>query len=61
MARHGPLVRQTARVTVLLWIAVLSLLVWLWLAGCHGLFWRTDVRLPPRRPPERWPQVAVVV
>ncbi|MFB7475977.1 glycosyltransferase [Kitasatospora sp. NPDC056184] len=47
--------------TVLLWIAALSLLVWLWLAGCHGSFWRTDVRLPPRRPPERWPQVAVVV
>ncbi|MFB6892285.1 glycosyltransferase [Kitasatospora sp. NPDC056327] len=47
--------------TVLLWIAVLSLLVWLWLAVCHGSFWRTDVRLPPRRPPERWPQVAVVV
>ncbi|MFJ9952948.1 glycosyltransferase [Kitasatospora sp. NPDC091207] len=47
--------------TVLLWIAVLSLLVWLWLACCHGLFWRTDVRLPPRRPPARWPQVAVVV
>ncbi|MFE2726419.1 glycosyltransferase [Kitasatospora sp. NPDC059327] len=47
--------------TVLLWIAVLSLLVWLWLTCCHGLFWRTDVRLPPRRPPARWPQVAVVV
>ncbi|MFJ2781703.1 glycosyltransferase [Kitasatospora sp. NPDC087315] len=47
--------------TVLLWIAVLSLLVWLWLACCHGLFWRTDVRLPPRRPPARWPAVAVVV
>lgn len=61
MPRGGPRVRQTARVTVLLWIAVLSLLVWLWLACCHGLFWRTDVRLPPRRPPVRWPQVAVVV
>ncbi|AUY48681.1 glycosyltransferase [Streptomyces sp. CB01881] len=61
MPRCGPRVRQTARVTVLLWIAVLSLLVWLWLACCHGLFWRTDVRLPPRRPPARWPQVVVVV
>ncbi|MEU6232825.1 glycosyltransferase [Kitasatospora sp. NPDC047058] len=47
--------------TVLLWITVLSLLVWLWLACCHGLFWRTDVRLPVRRPPTRWPQVVVVV
>ncbi|KJS54843.1 glycosyl transferase family 2 [Streptomyces rubellomurinus subsp. indigoferus] len=53
--------RQTAGVTVLLWIAALSLLVWLWLACCHGLFWRTDVRLPPRRPPVRWPQAVVVV
>ncbi|WP_406195859.1 glycosyltransferase [Kitasatospora sp. NBC_01560] len=61
MRRSRPRVRQTARVTVLLWIAVLSLLVWLWLACCHGMFWRTDVRLPPRRPPARWPQVAVVV
>ncbi|MFJ9697570.1 glycosyltransferase [Kitasatospora sp. NPDC101183] len=47
--------------TVLLWIAVSSLLVWLWLACCHGLFWRTDVRLPPRRPPESWPRAAIVV
>jgi hopene-associated glycosyltransferase HpnB len=56
-----PVLRQTAGVTALLWIAAFSLLVWLWLACCHGLFWRTDVRLPPRRPPVRWPQVAVVV
>ncbi|GAA2839208.1 glycosyltransferase [Kitasatospora sp. CM 4170] len=61
MPRRGPPVRQTARVTVLLWIALLSLLVWLWLACCHGFFWRTDVRLPPRRPPARAPQVVVVV
>ncbi|MGW2254168.1 glycosyltransferase [Kitasatospora sp. NPDC001660] len=47
--------------TVLLWIAVSSLLVWLWLACCHGSFWRTDVRLPPRRPPVRWPRAAIVV
>ncbi|MEU9080315.1 glycosyltransferase [Kitasatospora sp. NPDC048538] len=47
--------------TVLLWIAASSLLVWLWLACCHGSFWRTDVRLPPRRPPVRWPEAVVVV
>ncbi|MFI6445823.1 glycosyltransferase [Kitasatospora sp. NPDC050543] len=47
--------------TVLLWVSALSLLVWLWLACGHGFFWRTDVRLPERRPPERWPSVAVVV
>lgn len=46
---------------VLLWVSVLSLLCWLWLAGCHGLFWRTDVRLPARTTPARWPSVAVVV
>ena len=47
--------------TVLLWVSALSLLVWLWLACCHGFFWRTDVRLPERRPPARWPGVAIVV
>jgi len=47
--------------TVLLWLSVLSLLVWLWLAVCHGFFWRTDQRLPARRPPARWPSVAIVV
>lgn len=52
---------QTAPVTVLTWIAALSLLSWLWLALGQGFFWRTDVRLPERRPPERWPEVAVVV
>ncbi|MBD0670093.1 glycosyltransferase [Streptomyces sp. CBMA156] len=56
-----PVLRQTAGVTVLLWIAAFSLLVWLWLACCHGSFWRTDVRLPPRRPPVRWPRAAIVV
>jgi hopene-associated glycosyltransferase HpnB len=48
-------------VTVLLWVSALSLLVWLWLTCCHGFFWRTDVTLPERRPPARWPDVAIVV
>ncbi|MFD9124127.1 glycosyltransferase [Kitasatospora sp. NPDC059571] len=47
--------------TFLLWVSVSSLLAWVWLAVCRGLFWRTDVRLPPREEPERWPSVAVVV
>ncbi|MER5640042.1 glycosyltransferase [Kitasatospora sp. NPDC002227] len=47
--------------TVLLWISGLSLLCWLWLACCHGLFWRTDQRLPPHPAPARWPSVAVLV
>jgi hopene-associated glycosyltransferase HpnB len=52
---------QTARVSALVWIAVLSLVAWLWLLLCQGFFWRTDVRLPPRRDPRRWPSVCVVV
>jgi len=48
-------------VTVLLWLSALSLLSWLWLTLCQGFFWRTDQRLPPRRPPARWPDVAIVV
>ncbi|MEU7649765.1 glycosyltransferase [Streptomyces huasconensis] len=43
------------------WIAAGSLAAWLWLLLGQGFFWRTDVRLPPRRDPERWPSVCVVV
>ncbi|MFE7316966.1 glycosyltransferase [Streptomyces sp. NPDC057555] len=43
------------------WIGAGSLLAWLWLLLGQGFFWRTDVRLPARRDPERWPSVAVVV
>lgn len=47
--------------SALYWIAVGSLGCWLWLLLGQGLFWRTDVRLPPRRAPGHWPSVAVVV
>ncbi|QNE78745.1 glycosyltransferase [Streptomyces finlayi] len=43
------------------WIAVSSLIVWVWLLLGQGLFWRTDQRLPRRTAPARWPSVAVVV
>ncbi|WP_240528918.1 glycosyltransferase [Streptomyces humi] len=43
------------------WTAAVSLAAWLWLLLCQGFFWRTDVRLPPRRDPEEWPDVCVVV
>ncbi|MEU6175997.1 glycosyltransferase [Streptantibioticus parmotrematis] len=42
-------------------IAVVSLLGWVWLLLAQGMFWRTDVRLPPRAVPPAWPSVAVVV
>ncbi|GAB2808048.1 glycosyltransferase [Streptomyces chlorus] len=44
-----------------MWTAVVSLAAWLWLLLGQGFFWRTDVRLPPRREPEPWPSVCVVV
>ncbi|WP_437115491.1 glycosyltransferase [Streptomyces griseoviridis] len=44
-----------------MWIAAVSLVAWLWLLLCQGFFWRTDVRLPPREDPGRWPSVCVVV
>ncbi|MFJ6215945.1 glycosyltransferase [Streptomyces sp. NPDC092296] len=47
--------------TVFGWISVVSLAAWVWLTLCHGFFWRTDVRLPRRAAPERWPSVVVVV
>ncbi|NUR04840.1 MAG: glycosyltransferase [Streptomyces sp.] len=52
---------QTARVSAIAWIAAVSLAAWLWLLLCQGLFWRTDVRLPPLRDPDEWPSVCVVV
>ncbi|MET7455679.1 glycosyltransferase [Streptomyces sp. NPDC005574] len=47
--------------SAIVWIAAGSLAAWLWLLLCQGFFWRTDVRLPPRREPARWPSVCVVV
>ncbi|MCN9240379.1 glycosyltransferase [Streptomyces sp. RY43-2] len=47
--------------TALVWIAVVSLVAWLWLLLGQGFFWRTDLRLPPRREPGSWPSVCVVV
>ncbi|WP_221361020.1 glycosyltransferase [Streptomyces beigongshangae] len=47
--------------SVLAWTAAGSLAAWLWLLLGQGFFWRTDVRLPPRRDPAGWPSVCVVV
>lgn len=52
---------QTAGVSAIAWIAAGSLAAWLWLLLGQGFFWRTDVRLPPRRDPDEWPYVSVVV
>ncbi|WP_280726971.1 glycosyltransferase [Kitasatospora sp. MAA4] len=46
---------------VLLWVSLLSVLCWVWLACFQGFFWRTDVRLPERLTPPAWPSVALVV
>lgn len=43
------------------WIAVGSLIAWVWLLLGQGFYWRTDQRLPRRTEPVRWPSVAVVV
>ncbi|MGW0767743.1 glycosyltransferase [Streptomyces sp. NPDC002676] len=42
-------------------VSLVSLAAWCWLLLCQGFFWRTDVRLPPRRDPQAWPSVCVVV
>ncbi|MFJ8156159.1 glycosyltransferase [Streptomyces sp. NPDC094468] len=47
--------------SAIVWTAAVSLAAWLWLLLCQGFFWRTDVRLPPRGDPGRWPDVCVVV
>jgi hopene-associated glycosyltransferase HpnB len=54
-------VGQTSRVSAIAWTAAGSLAAWLWLLLCQGFFWRTDVRLPHRTRPDRWPSVCVVV
>jgi hopene-associated glycosyltransferase HpnB len=54
-------VGQTAAVSAIMWITAVSLAAWCWLLLCQGFFWRTDVRLPPRREPREWPSVCVVV
>ncbi|MFJ6718138.1 MULTISPECIES: glycosyltransferase [unclassified Streptomyces] len=46
---------------LLLTAAYASLAAWLWLTFARGMFWRTDVRLPPRTAPARWPSVTIVV
>ncbi|MEV8592376.1 glycosyltransferase [Streptomyces sp. NPDC052012] len=48
-------------VSALVWTAAGSLAAWLWLLLGQGFFWRTDVRLPALREPDRWPRVCVVV
>ncbi|MFI9820583.1 glycosyltransferase [Streptomyces sp. NPDC052013] len=48
-------------VSALVWTAAGSLAAWLWLLLGQGFFWRTDVRLPRLREPDRWPRVCVVV
>ncbi|MFD7461308.1 MULTISPECIES: glycosyltransferase [unclassified Streptomyces] len=47
--------------SALAWTAAGSLAAWLWLLLGQGFFWRTDVRMPPRRDPGDWPPVCVVV
>ena len=54
-------VRQTAAMSLLTWIAAGSLAAWLWLLLGQGLFWRTDIRLPPSEEPQTWPTVAILV
>ncbi|MET7700651.1 glycosyltransferase [Streptomyces sp. NPDC005485] len=47
--------------SAVVWTAVGSLAAWVWLLLGQGFFWRTDLRLPPRREPDTWPSVCVVV
>ncbi|WP_369241016.1 glycosyltransferase [Streptomyces sp. R21] len=47
--------------SAVVWTAVGSLAAWVWLLLGQGFFWRTDLRLPPRREPDTWPSVCIVV
>lgn len=61
MRDRAPAARHTAAMGLLTAASFASLAAWLWLTLAHGMFWRTDVRLPPRTAPSHWPSVAIVV
>lgn len=42
-------------------LAAIPLIIWCYLLVGRGRFWRTDIRLPQRPAPARWPAVAVIV
>lgn len=52
-------------VSIALAVTALAAVTWIYLALGHGMFWRTAIRLPPRRsaalPRQQWPSVAIVV
>ena len=50
-----------AQVIALMWVALASLLAWLWLTFLQGRFWQTDLRLPPRPETARRATVAIIV
>ncbi|MFQ3595542.1 MAG: glycosyltransferase [Sphingomonadaceae bacterium] len=45
----------------MLWLAGLSLLVWICLALFHGRFWHAGERLRPAPAPPAWPEIAVLI
>jgi hopene-associated glycosyltransferase HpnB len=51
------------RVIVLVAASGLAAVAWAYLLVCHGMFWRTDQRLPPAPEPaaRAWPAVTVVI
>jgi hopene-associated glycosyltransferase HpnB len=53
---------QARRVPVAVAACVLTAIAWVYLAACHGGYWRTDQRLPPARgDPAAWPAVTAVI
>jgi hopene-associated glycosyltransferase HpnB len=42
-------------------VASFALAAWVYLAFAHAGFWRTSIRLPPRRQPAVWPSVVAIV
>jgi hopene-associated glycosyltransferase HpnB len=42
-------------------VAGVALGAWFYLALAHAGFWRTSIRLPARRDPQRWPSVVAIV
>jgi len=52
---------QAVLVLIVLAASLLADAAWVYLLAGHGMFWRTDQRLPPSAVPASWPSVVAVV
>ena len=52
---------QAVLMLIMLAASLLADAAWMYLLAGHGMFWRTDQRLPAEPVPTAWPSVVAVV